>query len=273
MYKPKFSYAIWPWGLETKEQTIQALKDIKEVGFFTFESVHNAIDVFQNNVSEFKTIVNEYGVRPVSFYFHQTGDKSIDIKNVETKIEFLQSNDVHRLSVQAPMKKGGATQEELARVLKIINKIADIANKHDVVPCVHPHEGTMIMYENEIDFIMQNTDPKYVSFCPDTAHLVLGKCDPVEIFKRYIDRIKFVHLKDITENTEIKVVDGENKGFDVYSSFLELGNGNVDFKSIFKMLEENKYDGYLAVELDKSQYSNKESALISMKYLKKNLLV
>lgn len=268
MLKAKFAYAIWPWGLKNKEQMVTAIKDIKEVGFFAFESVHNAIDVFQNNASEFKAIVDKYGVYPVSFYFHQTGDESVDVKNVETKIEFLQTNNVHRMSVQAPQKKGGATQEELARVLKTIEKIAAIAKKHDVIPCVHPHEGTMIMYENEIDFIMQNTDPEYVSFCPDTAHLVLGKCDPVEIFKRYIDRVNFVHLKDIMKNTETKVVDEENKGFDVYSSFLELGKGNVDFKSIFKLLEENKYDGYLAVELDRSQYTNKESAQISMKYLK-----
>jgi len=273
MYKPKFAYAIWPWGLDTKEQMIQAVKDIKEAGFLTFESVHNAIDVFKNNVSGFKAIVDEYGVRPVSFYFHQTGDFSTDIKNVETKIEFLQANDVHRMSVQAPQKKGGATQEELSRVLKTIEKIAKIVKKYDVIPCVHPHEGTMIMYENEIDFIMQNTDPECVSFGPDTAHLVLGKCDPVEIFERYIDRIKFMHLKDIMKNTEVKTVDGVNKGFDVYSAFLELGKGNVDFKSIFKILEENEYGGYLAVELDNSRYTNKESALISMKYLKKNLLV
>ena len=274
MFKQKFAYAIWPWGLNTKEQMIQALKDIKEVGFTKFESVRNAIDVFKNNAHEFKAITDEYGVYPVSFYFHQTGDEKTDVEEVKNKIEFLKINNVHRMSIQAPGISGRpATQEELTHVLKTIEKISPITKEYDVIPCVHPHAGTMIMYENEIDFIMQNSDPEYVSFCPDTAHLVLGKCAPLEIFKRYIDRIKFVHLKDVTKNTEIKVVDGENKGFDVYSSFLELGNGNVDFKSIFKMLEENKYDGYLAVELDKSQYSNKESALISMKYLKKNLLI
>lgn len=274
MYKPKSAYAIWPWGLNTKEQMIQALKDIKEVGFTKFESVRNAIDVFKNNAYEFKAITDEYGVYPVSFYFHQTGDEKTDVEEVKSKIEFLKINNVHRMSVQAPGISGRpATQEELTQVLKTIEKISHITKEYDVIPCVHPHAGTMIMYENEIDLIMQNTDPEYVSFCPDTAHLVLGKCDPVEIFKRYIDRIKFVHLKDIVKNTKIKVVEGESKGFDVYSDFLELGNGSVDFKSIFKLLKENGYDGYLTVELDRSRYTNKESARISKRYLKENSLI
>ena len=272
MSKQKFAYAIWPWGLNTKEQMIQALKDIKEVGFTKFESVRNAIDVFKNNALEFKTITDEYGVYPVSFYFHQTGDEKADVEEVKSKIEFLKINNVHRISVQAPGNSGrAATQEELARVLKTIEKISHIAKEYDVIPCVHPHNNTMVMYENEIDFIMQNTDPEYVSLCPDTAHLVLGKCDPVKIFKRYIDRIRFVHLKDVIKSTKMKVVEGENKGFEVYSDFLELGNGNVDFKSIFKLLKENGYDDYLTLELDKSRSTNKESAFISKKYLEEKL--
>ena len=272
MFKQKFAYAIWPWGLNTKEEMIQALKDIKEVGFTKFESVRNAIDVFKNNAHEFKAITDEYGVYPVSFYFHQTGDEKTDVEEVKSKIEFLKINNVHRMSIQAPRNSGKpATQEELARILKTIEEISHIAKEYDVIPCIHPHAGTMIMYENEIDFIMQNSDPKYVSFGPDTAHLVLGKCDPVEIFKRYVDRIKFMHLKDIMKNTETKVIGGENKGFDVYSSFLELGNGNVDFKSIFKLLKENGYDDYLAIELDKSLSTNKESAQISKRYLEDKL--
>ncbi len=272
MSKQKFAYAIWPWGLNTKEQMIQALKDIKEVGFTRFESVRNAINVFKNNAHEFKTITDEYGVYPVSFYFHQTGDEKADVEEVKSKIEFLKINNVHRISVQAPGNSGrAATQEELARVLKTIEKISHIAKEYDVIPCVHPHNNTMVMYENEIDFIMQNTDPEYVSLCPDTAHLVLGKCDPVKIFKRYIDRIRFVHLKDVIKSTKMKVVEGENKGFEVYSDFLELGNGNVDFKSIFKLLKENGYDDYLTLELDKSRSTNKESAFISKKYLEEKL--
>ena len=65
MYQPKFAYAVWPWGLDRKEQMIQALKDVKEAGFTAFESVESAVDLFQNNVEEFKDIISEHGVYPV----------------------------------------------------------------------------------------------------------------------------------------------------------------------------------------------------------------
>ena len=272
MYRPKIAYAIWPWGLDTKEQMVQALKDIKSVGYSKFESVRNAIDVFKGNAKEFKDVTDEYGVHPVSFYFHQTGDENTDVKEVETKVEFLVANGVYRMSVQAPGLTGRpASHEELRLVLRTIERISKITKKYGIVPCVHPHNNTMIMYENEIDFIMQNTDPDYVALGPDTAHLVLGKCDPLKIFKKYIKRIKFLHLKDIMKNTQVNIVNENiDKGFEVYSDFLELGKGNVDFKPIFDLLSDIGYDGYMCAELDNSRFGNKESAEMNLKYLRKH---
>ena len=34
--KAKLAYATWPWGLETKDQLIQAVTDMKAVGFQSF---------------------------------------------------------------------------------------------------------------------------------------------------------------------------------------------------------------------------------------------
>jgi|GEM_PF-6485878 len=30
--KAKLAYAIWPWGLSSREQTITAIREIKEIG-------------------------------------------------------------------------------------------------------------------------------------------------------------------------------------------------------------------------------------------------
>ena len=124
------------------------------------------------------------------------------------------------------------------------------------------------MYENEIDFIMNNTDSALVAFGPDTAHMTAGKCDPVKMIKKYADRVKFTHLKDITSDGVEAA--GMQAWVEVYSNFRELGKGIVDFPSIFKILDSVGYDGFLTVELDRSRFGNKESAIISMKYLKDN---
>ena len=178
------------------------------------------------------------------------------------------------MSVQAPgLPGGGATPLQLKLVLKTVEEMSKITKEYGVIPCIHPHANTMIMYEKEIDFIMQNTDPEYVSFGPDTAHLVLGKCDPVEIFQRYAKRIRFGHIKDVKKNEKRKEIDAGSKGFEIYSDFLELGEGTVDFKGVMKVLESVNYDGYMCVELDKSRFTNKESAKMSLKYLKDNYCI
>jgi inosose dehydratase len=269
MGKAKFAYTVWQWGVENKGQFVQSLKDVSEAGFHYFESVKQAINVFGGDAGEFKALCDEYGVQPNGFYFHMVGNWDDDVEDVRKKLPFMAECGIHRMNVQATGVKGRpANREELEYDLKAINTIAEMASAYDILPCLHPHYNTTVMYENEIDFILQNTDPTKVAFGPDTAHLVAGKCDPVKMIEKYADRVKFIHLKDITGDA-VEVA-GMQGGVEVYMNFRELGEGIVDFPSIFKILDNAGYDGFLTAELDVSRFGNKESAIISMKYLKAN---
>ena len=87
-----------------------------------------------------------------------------------------------------------------------------------------------------------------------------------------------MHLKDVKKLEDGADVPGsfkvlcsegnDKQGFEVFSAFLELGKGTMDFPAIFKILASVNYDGYLTCELDSSRFGNKESAAMSMKYLK-----
>jgi inosose dehydratase len=143
-----------------------------------------------------------------------------------------------------------------------------MAKEYDIIPCLHPHYNTTVMYESEIDFILQNTDPEMVAFGPDTAHMTAGQCDVVKMIKKYADRVKFTHLKDIT-NGGVEAA-GMQAGVEVYTNFRELGEGIVVFPAIFKILDDAGYDGHLTAELDRSRFGNKESAIMTMKYLKEH---
>ncbi|MCK9265746.1 sugar phosphate isomerase/epimerase [bacterium] len=273
MGKAKFAYTVWQWGTKNKEQFVQALKDITEAGYNYFESVKAAINVFENDVAGFKALCDEYGAQPIGFYFHLNGDWDNDVEDVKRKLPFMVECGVKRMNVQATGLKGRpANKEELEYDLKAINTIAELTKEHGIIPCLHPHFNTSVMYESEIDFIMQNTDPSLVAFGPDTAHLVAGKCDPVEMIKRYVDRVKFTHFKDIT-SARI-VAEGTQAGVEVYSAnvFRELGEGIIDFPTIFKILDDAGYDEFFTVELDRSRFTHKESAIISMNYLKKHYI-
>lgn len=262
----KFAHTVWQWGT-TKEDFIQGAKDIKYAGFEYFESVKGFIDIFADDIPGFKAICKEIGVIPVGAYFHLNGTKENDIDDIEKKLPFMVENNMFRMSVQAPGVFGrAANDEELKYNVEAITKIGKICKPYGVKPCVHPHYNTTIMVERDIDFVMQNTDPSEVFFGPDTAHLTAGDCNPVEIFDRYKERIQFTHLKDIRDAMESE---GMEEGKEVYSNFRELGEGNVDFPGVFKVLKSVNYDGYLCAELDRSRFNNKISAEINMLYLQK----
>ncbi|MBI3986510.1 MAG: TIM barrel protein [Lentisphaerae bacterium] len=265
----KLAYAVWTWGLEKPEQLRTALKDIKDAGFRAFESVVSTVTLFKSRPAEFKAIVEEHQVFPVSFYFWMRNDPEQDVRLVEESMEFLAANNVKRCSVQAPGKQGGgATPEELKLLLKTLERMCKAAKQAGVTPCLHPHANTQVMFEDEIHFVLRNMDPALLSFGPDTAHLAVGRCDPVALFNTYAGRIRFVHLKDVRKTKEFgKNADG-TKGFEVYGDFLEMGEGEVDFDGVFKALERVNYDGYLTVELDKTRTSNRDSAFKNMQYLK-----
>ncbi len=270
MSKAKLAYAVWPWGLKEKSQMIAALKDMQEIGCKYFESVATAVDLFRDSLKEFQDIVNDHQVFPVSFYFWNRGDKANDVATVERSLDFLAANKITRMNVQAAGKKGGgASPEELRMVLETIQAIGKLARPYGILPCVHPHANTMVMFENEIDFIMQNTDPAEVGFGPDTAHMTVGRCDPVAVTRRYAKRVGFTHIKDVRKEHKVEGDFGNQRGFEVFSSFLELGQGEVDIPGFVKVLEEVGYDSYYTVELDKAPVSNKASAAANMAYMRK----
>lgn len=89
--------------------------------------------------------------------------------------------------------------------------------------------------------------------------------------KKYADRIKHVHLKDIRRELVEKVraenlsfLDGARMG-----TFTVPGDGDLDFEPIFKVLEESGYTGYMVVEAeqDPAKANPLEYALKARKFI------
>lgn len=263
----QFAYAQWPWGTGSREQFIVSCRELSEVGYKYFESVKAFIDTFKASPDDFRAITAEYDVRPISFYFHLSDDRRFDVDDLKAKIGFVADCGIKTITVQGKWSPAPATEEDLVYTLGTINEYGAVCRSYGITPCIHPHHNTAVMYESDIDFVMGNTDPADIAFGPDTAHLAAGKCDPAAIFERYKERIRFTHLKDLKGALKSG---GMQDGVEVYSNFRELGEGDIDFSAIFKILKSVGYGGYLCGELDSSRTTNKESAAVTMKYLREN---
>jgi inosose dehydratase len=79
-----------------------------------------------------------------------------------------------------------ANADRLGRIMK---------EDYGLTMVLHPHGDSHIETPDDIDRIFEATDPEYVGFCLDTGHIVYGGGDPVELCRKYPDRISYVHIK------------------------------------------------------------------------------
>ena len=105
----------------------------------------------------------------------------------------------------------------------------------------HSHEFNKIEDKVIYDFMLENTDPKYVFFEMDVYWACMGRAYPVEYFRKYPGRFTMLHIKDHLELGESGMV-----GFDaIYNNadvagmkdfIVELeGYTNGDWKESIKM--------------------------------------
>jgi sugar phosphate isomerase/epimerase len=119
------------------------------------------------------------------------------------------------------------TIEDLAEVLTTLGKKCDAAG---LKLLYHNHDFEFKKGENgnaPIDYLLENTDPKYVNFEMDLYWVAKAGADPVAYFKKYPGRFKEWHVKDMDEQ----------------GRFAPVGEGSIDFKSILaaKQLSGMKY--------------------------------
>ena len=158
-----------------------------------------------------------------------------------------------------------------------LNTLGKMAKDHDMTLCFHPHAGTGIETMEEIDRLMEMTDPELVTLLLDTGHVTVGGGDPVKVLKKYINRITHMHFKDVRSNilqalktsTAESFIDGVKSGL-----YTVPGDGDmVDWKSIFEIIKASDYSGWIVVEAeqDPAKADPLEYALKARKFLREGL--
>ena len=134
-----------------------------------------------------------------------------------------------------------------------MNKLGKIAKEeYGIALTFHHHMGTDVQSLAEVDRMMENTDPEYASLLFDTGHFTYCGEDPLEVVKKYVHRIKHVHLKDIRPEV-VEQVKKENMSFLAgvrAGAFTIPGDGCINYDPNFKVLEDAGYEGYMVVEAE-----------------------
>lgn len=116
----------------------------------------------------------------------------------------------------------------------------------------HHHCAGYVETPWEIDTLLRYTDPALLGLVLDMGHYMFGGGDPVEVLKKYHNRIWHIHFKDCHPGIAAR---SRSEGWDYFKSvgngvFCELGKGSVDFRAIVDELIRQKYSGWIVVEQD-----------------------
>ena len=163
--------------------------------------------------------------------------------------------------------------EEWARLLDGLNRLGKIAlEEYGIALTYHHHMGTVIQTEEETDRFLAGTDPRYVNLLYDTGHFAFAGFDPLAMVKKYVGRIRHVHLKDVRPAVLERVHKEDMSFLNAVraGAFTVPGDGCIDFEPIFKVLEDAGYEGWMLVEAeqDPAIANPFEYALKGRKYIR-----
>jgi inosose dehydratase len=167
------------------------------------------------------------------------------------------------------------TEQEWEHMIEGLHEAGRYCKENDMQLVYHFHGETVIESSEEIQKLIKMTDPELVHLLYDTGHAYYGGNDPLDILKKYYDRIKYIHLKDVRQEVldwkrehHVKFIEAVKRGV-----FTVPGDGCIDFTPIIQELSDRKYDGWIIVEAeqDPAKANPYENALKAKTYLLKLL--
>jgi inosose dehydratase len=253
------------WGGDDR----QAIADIGALGFPGIQLRANVVTRFKERPDELRELLARHGL---TFVALSSGNVSIDPSAEAQVIErhvgharFLR--DAGGLYLQLIDERPGgraADPADYRRLGRLLTEIGKRTADLGVPVGYHHHVGSLGEKPDEIERVLDASDPTYVRLLLDVAHYQVGGGDPAAAIRRYAERLLFLHIKDVR-------MSAPSAGGAPFQ-FVELGRGAVDLPAVFAALREVAFRGWAVVELDSvpdAGRTPKEANGISKRYLER----
>ncbi len=143
----------------------------------------------------------------------------------------------------------GLTDAEAMDMMKrSYEQIVEVAEAHQITVNIEPH-GYFTTKPEMMARMLDFCNSQYLGLNMDTGNTFIAGQDPVAFLEQFIDRIKHVHIKDVSESLAASVR-GNQTGIAV--SHCALGDGvNADnIRACMKGLRDHGYEGVLSMECE-----------------------
>lgn len=220
------------------------LDTIKALGITNIEFSN----LFGRSAKEIKALLDERGMKCTSF--------GIGYPDLENKIGEVVSNakalGAEFVRVAWVPHNGDFTLAMAKKTVEDFNKFGKTLKDGGLTFCYHNHGYEFQPIPAEVasevkggsektlfDYLVQKTNPQYVSFEMDILWTFFPGQNPAEILKRYPNRFKLMHVKDLR-----KGVAGNLSGGTPVDNDVALGTGQLNLNEILKAADKTSIKYY-----------------------------
>ncbi|SDB34530.1 Sugar phosphate isomerase/epimerase [Flavobacteriaceae bacterium MAR_2010_188] len=237
------------------------LKAVADAGYKNIEAAGYENGKFYNMTpKEFKKLLDELNLKPIS-----THQGSVTMENADAMIADVKAAGFKYFVIPVP-PMGMFTYNAEARSMGMKGTVADLTKILNTLGEKCQKAGLKLLYHNHdfefkkneegivpIEYMLENTDPKYVNFQMDLFWVTKAGASPVAYFEKYPHRFKIWHVKDMSED----------------GVFAPVGTGTIDFKNILAQKELSGMKYYMVEQDNTFDLKPLEAIKISHDGLKK----
>lgn len=264
----------------------EILDVVKDTGFngLRLTSFPGCLKQYNLTVPVLQKELGRRGLRVATISFGGPADDRSRHEQIEKSarqaLQFLKEFGATELVVFSPARVPKVLAPERIRIAcEFYNHLGDVAAEYGFRAGLHNHLDELVESQDEVEMFLKLTDPKRFHFAPDTAHLHLAGCNVVELFEKYAGRIIFADFKDARNTPAARDITLPNgrllKAGTATATFMnsiyDLGDGEIDFPRLTRILQRRTYRGWICVDLDYVRVSPRDSFGRSMKYVREKL--
>jgi sugar phosphate isomerase/epimerase len=256
-----------PWGVQTytfrnsfPKGNSSTLDAIKTLGFTEIEG-NNPKGM---TPEEFKKACDERG-----FTIPSTGGDYAEL--VKDPMPAIKKAKIYGskyiMCAWIPHTKGAFSLENAKKAVTDFNAIGKVMAENGLTFCYHAHGYEFQKYGDGtlLDYIIQNTNPKYVSFEMDVLWITHGGGDPVALLNKYGNRWKLMHVKDLK-----KGIVGDGTGGTPAENDVPVGEGQANWQQIIKIAKQIGIKHFFIEDESNKEFENIPKSMAYLQSLKED---
>ncbi|HEX5500175.1 MAG TPA: sugar phosphate isomerase/epimerase family protein, partial [Thermomicrobiales bacterium] len=201
---------------------------------------HVPRDATPDEIRDVKQRLAYHGLTPVSLSGHSDLVSDEGVVEFRKALRLCRELGIDKVTTSTgghDASSAGSLDEQRKAFLQRIRPLADEADAEGITICLETHGGLLATGQMAAELIRQIDRPNVgINYDPGNV-IFYGATRPEIDLPGAVDKVVHMHVKD-------------QKGGPGVWNFPQVGTGEVDFRELFRILDEAGFDGPCSIELE-----------------------